>query len=162
MEKEFLHLGGGEGLSQQNLISSNLEYVRTIAEGRNMGAKVNSFFKSTTSPVETNLKQKILQSINGGLGFLTFYGHGSFNILDIDIGNHNDLSNKDKYPVMYFNGCNVGNISADLTGGVTTLGINGAAYILAKDKGAIGWMAHSNTSIITNLSAQTKLFTVLS
>lgn len=156
--KNFLHLGGGEGLSQQNLISSNLEYIRTIAEGPSLGAKVNSFFKSTTSPVETNLKQKILQSINGGLGFLTFYGHGSLNILDIDIGNHNDLSNKDKYPVMYFNGCNVGNISADLTGGVTTLGINGAAYILAKDKGAIGWMAHSNTSIITNLSAQTRAF----
>ncbi|MFA7379713.1 MAG: C25 family cysteine peptidase [Bacteroidia bacterium] len=156
--KNILHLGGGEGLSQQNLISSNLESIRTIAEGRYMGAKVNSFFKSTTSPVETNLKQKILQSINSGLGFLTFYGHGSLNILDIDIGNHNDLSNKDKYPVMYFNGCNVGNISADLSGGVTTIGINGAAYILAKDKGAIGWMAHSNTSIITNLSAQTKAF----
>ena len=156
--KNILHLGGGEGLSQQNLISSNLELIRKIAEGRYMGAKVNSFFKSTTSPVETNLKQKILQSINSGLGFLTFYGHGSLNILDIDIGNHSDLSNKDKYPVMYFNGCNVGNISADLTGGVTTIGINGAAYILAKDKGAIGWMAHSNTSIITNLSAQTNAF----
>jgi hypothetical protein len=56
--KNFLHLGGGEGLSQQNLISSNLELYQKIAEGRYLGAKVNSFFKSTTSPVETNLKQK--------------------------------------------------------------------------------------------------------
>lgn len=153
--KNILHLGGGDGISQQWQIASNLQAIQQIAEGNYFGARVSSFFKSTTSPVELNLKQKIIDAINGGLGFVTFYGHGSLNILDIDIGNHNDLLNKDKYPVMYFNGCNVGNISADLNGGVSQVGINGAAYILSKDKGAIAWMAHSNTSLISNLSQQT-------
>ncbi|MBX7206343.1 MAG: hypothetical protein K1X81_13040 [Bacteroidia bacterium] len=152
--KHIVHLGGGEGASQQNSIAYTLNENKKVAEAPLAGASVTSYFKSTTNPVDVNLKQAILTQINQGLNVLTFFGHGSLNILDIDIGKITDLTNKDKYPLMYFNGCNVGNISADITGGGSGVGINGATYINTANAGAISWIAHSNTSKVSFLDAQ--------
>ncbi len=152
--KNILHLGGGEGAGQQSSIALTLNRNKKVAESPFAGARVTSFFKSTTNPVDVSLKQAILTQINQGLNVLTFYGHGSLNVLDIDIGKITDLTNKDKYPLMYFNGCNVGNISADITGGSAGVGINGAAFITTANAGAISWIAHSNTSFINYLDPQ--------
>ena len=73
---------------------------------------------------------------------VSFLGHASLTILDVDIGNVGDLNNTNKYPFYYFSGCNVGNATEvdPQTGG----GINAKDYICVANKGGIGWLAHSN------------------
>lgn len=56
----------------------------------------------------------ITQDVNSGVGFMSYFGHGNPHYTDYDMGYISDkrkgYNNTGKYPVMYFNGCGVGNI----------------------------------------------------
>lgn len=59
----------------------------------------------------------VAAEINKGVGLLTYFGHGSVDKTWHDVGrvtNSTDFhyANANKYPVMYFNGCGIGNIFA--------------------------------------------------
>jgi hypothetical protein len=67
---------------------------------------VNEF----TNPFNLNISSEI----NTGVGFVSYFGHGNPHYTDYNIGfmsdNRRGYANEGKYPVMYFNGCGVGNI----------------------------------------------------
>ncbi len=79
---------------------------------------------------------------------MTFFGHSSSTALDFDIGFVTDpvmgYDNKGKYPVMLMHGCNVG---------ASFLAANsfGEDWILAANKGAVGFVAHSYYGFESNL-----------
>jgi len=56
----------------------------------------------------------ITQDVNSGLGFMSYFGHGNPHYTDYNLGYISDIRKgytaNDRYPVMYFNGCGVGNI----------------------------------------------------
>ena len=87
---------------------------------------------------------------------MTFLGHGSLTVLDVDFGSINDIQNTNKYTFFYFNGCNIGNASdADPNG---TGNVYGKDFLVAQNKGAIGWLAHSNLTLTGSLFSQMNTF----
>lgn len=142
--KNVLHVSGGSKESEQTYFRAALKYNETVITNQNIGAKVTAFSKSTNTPTQVDLRDKLVTAQNQGVNLLSFLGHASLTILDVDIGNVDDLNNSNKYPFYYFSGCNVGNATEvdPQTGG----GINAKNYICAANKGAIGWLAHSNFS----------------
>src|SRR6185369_12864736 len=72
-----------------------------------------------------------------------------------DIGNVTDpvlgYNNKGKYPMMLMNGCNVGSFFIQYT-------LFGEDWVLAKDKGATGFIGHRAYGSTTTLKKYTETF----
>ncbi len=153
--KNYLHLSGGENAGQQSSFRSQLGSLGSEVVKAPIGANVLSYFKSSTEPTENKLKETLIGHQNNGLNLLTFYGHGSLTVLDMDFGGIQDLSASNKPAFYYFNGCNIGNANE-----VDPLGtglVYGKDFICAPNKGAIGWLAHSNLTFTSYLEQQMRL-----
>jgi hypothetical protein len=150
-KKKVLHVSGGNDGIQQTQFANQINANGNIIRGDFVGASVTSFNKNTTDAQQKDLRDKIVAVQNAGVSMVTFLGHASLTILDVDIGNIGLLENFQKYPFYYFNGCNVGNASeVDLDS--TTGNISAKDYICKNNNnGAIAWLAHSNLTFDGNL-----------
>jgi len=147
--KNILHLNGGHSASEINELKTILSDLSPVVESGELGGKVQAYVKTSPNEVE---KADIAPEVNKGVGMITYFGHGSQTITDLDMGYVTDASrgynNTGKYPLMYFNGCGVGNIfSSRITQ------ILSGNWLLTKDKGAIAIISNSYKSYVSS-SAQ--------
>lgn len=137
--KKVLHVSGGKSVSELTMLKNALSDLspEVIA----YGGSVEAVVKQTLIEVES---VNISPQVNSGVGLLTYFGHGSPTVTDLDMGYasnpQNGFNNKDKYPLMYFNGCGVGDIFASWS---NTLALD---WLFAKEKGAIGVISNSHYS----------------
>lgn len=145
--KKLLHLSGGRSSDELFLFRNIVQEYRQLAEGMALGASVETIAKQTDDPVET---LTIQEPVNDGVGLITFFGHSSLSISDLDIGLvSNDVlgyRNTGKYPFLFVNGCAMGNFFF----GAPTLT---ADWILTPNRGAIAALAHSHLGYIASLRA---------
>lgn len=138
-KKNVVHLSGGKSASELNQLKNALVTLSPLAETNYFGAKVAQIAKKTTEPVET---VDISSQINDGVGMVTYFGHGSQTVTDLDMGYisapERGFSDSEKFSFMYFNGCGVGNIFATQT--YFTLAED---WLLTPRKGAIAVMANT-------------------
>ncbi|WP_025763175.1 putative type IX secretion system sortase PorU2 [Dyadobacter tibetensis] len=110
-KKQILHLSGGKSPSEIQQLAGELKNLTTKVEDSQFGGKVTPFVKK--SAIET-LEVDITSEVNDGVGWISYYGHGSSTITDYDLGYISDpkrgYANNENFPFMYFNGCGVGNI----------------------------------------------------
>lgn len=154
--KNILHLSGGSSQSEQNDFQSILADRAETANKSMLGANIISYHKSTNEPTQNDLKLTLSQSINQGKSLITFLGHGSMTILDLDFGSIQDMQTNQKFPLFYFNGCNIGNAN-DIDPG-TNGQVYGKTFLCTANKGAIGWIAHTNFTLRDYLDFQTNAF----
>jgi hypothetical protein len=153
--KQILHISGGD-INDQASLANQLNINKTQISNINFGANVTTFNKNSAEIVEVGFKDKLITELNKGKSLMTFFGHGSLSVLDVDFGKISDLQNVNKYTFFYFNGCNIGNANdADPLGSGN---IYGKDYLMAPNKGAIGWLAHSNITLLGNLNVQMNHF----
>ena len=138
-QKELIHLSGGVSEFELERYFNFLNGFKSIAEGPYLGGNVSTYRKRSNSTVEVI---DITGDLNEGRSLVTFFGHGSPTIIDIEIGFASDptlnYQNKGKYPIMLFNGCDYGNAYGS---GYT----QGEDWVITPEKGASNIMA--NTSI---------------
>jgi hypothetical protein len=110
-KKNLLHLSGGGSKTEISYFRGILESIEPKVADSYLAGKVEALSKVTDATVE-NID--ISSKVNNGLGMITFFGHSSSTATDLNIGNASSpsskLQNKGKYPLMYFNGCGVGNV----------------------------------------------------
>ena len=150
--KEYLHLNGGSSSSQQLDFKQKLASLGDLVSDMPVGANVLAFGKDNSAPTSDKLKEKVLSNLNNGVNMMTFYGHGSLTVLDVDFGGIDDLIPNNKPSFYYFNGCNIGNAN-DVDPQGTGL-VYGKNYLCADAKGAIAWLAHTNLTFTNNLEDQ--------
>ncbi len=150
-KKEIIHVGGGKEKSLQELSKFYLNTVKNIAEGPFMGAKVHSYFAETADDINTDKKATIQRKIESGIGLLTYFGHASGIQLGVEFADPKTLTNHNKYPILYLNGCVVGNPSLPHD-------VQADYYLFGKDKGAISWLSHSNATYTGTLFDQMRKF----
>jgi hypothetical protein len=135
--KNLLHLSGGREEGEPELLQSYLQDLQTVAEDLHLGGKVSALAKYSKDIQLVNVSKQV----NDGVNLITFFGHSSATNLDFDIGYATNpvmgYNNKGKYPTLLMNGCNVG--AYFLT--YTTFGED---WVLARDKGATAFIAHSS------------------
>lgn len=149
--KEAVHLGGGEDQAEQSLINGYLDgRFRPIWETIPWGGKVLTQQKSNGS-IPSASAQEIQNRINQGVGLISFFGHSTNNIFDIDIREAAEYTNVGKYPLVIANGCYGGNFS-------TVNKTFAERFVLEKDKGAIAWVASSGLGYIVYLGELSKHF----
>lgn len=136
--KRVLHLSGGLSTAELNQFENYVDEFGAIAEGDFLGGKSLKITKQTNSTVELI---NIAEEVNNGLNLVTFFGHSAPSVTDIDIGYVSDpvlgYNNPGRYPMFLINGCQAGLF-------FNPNQLFGEDWILASDKGALGFIAHSS------------------
>ncbi len=144
-QKELLHLSGGTSAFEKVQFESIVNGFGNTASEVYLGGEISTITKNTTNSVEFI---NVSKEVNEGKSLITFFGHSAPGITDIDIGFVTNpalgYSNAGKYPSFLVNGCLSGDFFEDY--------INwGADWILAKDLGAVGFIAHSSFGFVNAL-----------
>jgi hypothetical protein len=151
-KKSVLHLAGGDNGNQAQYIKGLLDNYGAYVENPPFGGKVTTFTKSSAGISEPFLKQKAIDNINSGMQLVTFLGHGSAAVTDVDIGDTMEYNNNMKYPIFYFNGCSIGNPC--LGPPDKNIKLSGENFIKASKKGAIAFIAQTALSELNHVSNQ--------
>lgn len=157
--KKVLHLNGGHSVSEINQLKGILEDLKPMVVNGPLNGEVQAFVKSNPS---TGVELvNISPQVNSGVGMITYFGHGSIGTTDLNPGYASDINRgytkNTRFPLMYFNGCGVGNIFYQRS----PLAMS-ADWLLAKEKGAIGVIANSYLSYVSPSSKHLKeLYKVL-
>ncbi len=151
--KRVLHLNGGKNASEISQFKAVLSNLASSVETGVVGGNVYAFSKKSGIEVEP---VDISKEVNNGIGLLTYFGHGSRVKTDLDFGYVTDpdrgFINNNKYSLMYFNGCGVGNIFR----GLYNSSLNSPDkrpltldWLLAPKRGAIAIISNSYYSYLT-------------
>jgi hypothetical protein len=149
--KRILHLSGGTNPGEAITFKSILSHYGTMAMGESLGAQITTIGKKTTNSVESI---NVAKEVNEGVGLMTFFGHSSLDVSDLDIGFcSNDAlgyRNKGKYPLMLINGCASGNIFYSRP-------TFSSDWVITPNRGAIAAIANSHlgyTDVLDRYSQQ--------
>lgn len=152
--KRVLHLNGGKSTSEITQLKNMLKNLVPVVTDGPVGGQVTAFAKQQ-GIIEVE-KVNITPEVNAGVGLITYFGHGSTTVTDLDMGYATDearaYSNSLRYPMMYFNGCGVGNIfsgrfnPAANTSDRYSLSMD---WLLAARRGAIVVVANSFESFVS-------------
>lgn len=142
--KSILHLGGGNFLDEQQTFARYLENYKKIIEGQNFGGNVHSVYKSSTDPVQVAQSAIIDSMIINGTSLVTFFGHSSTSTVDFDIEPESFKNPPGKYPLMFTNGCFIGDIFDDFNS-------YSERFVIAPDR-AIGYLAPMTYAIAYSLN----------
>lgn len=153
--KNVLHLSGGNTEQQIVELKALVKMLEPIVEDTVFGGKVvKHIVKTLGSYVDDKLIETVAAEVNKGVSYITFLGHASPSVPDIDIGFVTNsiygYNNSGKYPMLILNGCNT------LTGLVP--------YSLAEDwintadKGAILTMGHTHAGFAHLLQYYSEVF----
>ncbi|MCF2491473.1 C25 family cysteine peptidase [Dyadobacter sp. CY347] len=155
--KNVLHLNGGKTVGEILQLKGLLSDLESDVMDGQLGGNVKHYVKqqAMAEPESVN----ITADVNTGVGLITFFGHGSTTITDLDMGYISDAArnynNLHKYPLMYFNGCGVGNIfsgrsnqkpKTPKSNDRIPLSLD---WLLAPDRGAIAIVANSFESYVS-------------
>ncbi len=154
--KNILHLAGGDNGNQAAYIKYKLEVAGEFVKGCPFGGTTSSYTKSSVGISEPFIKQKAIENVNNGIQMITFLGHGSAAVTDIDIGDTFEYNNRGKYPIFYFNGCSIGNPC--LGPPDKNIKLSGENFMKARNKGAIAFLAQSSLSELGHVDAQIQEF----
>jgi hypothetical protein len=143
--KNFLHLGGGDSDVEIAQFRGYLKRYEDKASGPILGARVKSLIRSNNGNPVFSLNVK--DELNAGLSFITFFGHSSANVSDLDIGFVSDPSNGynnlNKYPMILMNGCVAGN-SFQLKNTASNRYSFGEDWVNTGKKGALMFLADAH------------------
>ncbi len=151
-KKNVMHFGGGSIAYEQEIFRSYLNAYKSTAEGLQWGAEVHGFFKNTSEPIQLDVSDSIQLLINQGVSVMTFFGHASSTGFDQNIDAPENYSNQGKYPLLIGNSCYTGNIH--LAAAQST----SERFVLAPNRGVIGFLAKGDLGIPTYLDIYTANF----
>jgi len=142
--KNVIQLAGGHTAPEFAEFGGYMDYYKRQIQAPLFGGNVTQFKRTTVNtgnvyPVENN----IAPQVNAGVQLISYFGHGSPNYADLQIGDVLDplqgYKNTGRYPVMMYSGCGAG---ACFFSSRTF----GSDWVLAPGKGAIGMLAETGFS----------------
>ncbi|MDB5235295.1 MAG: hypothetical protein JWR44_2288 [Hymenobacter sp.] len=156
--KNVLHLIGGNTPADFVEFRAYMDTYKQHVESPLFGGRVvatidrrSANLPNTSLPVSVDISPYL----NPGLGVISYFGHGSNTIFDLDIGyiaNNVNYNNAGKYPVMFYNGCAAGHL-------FTVTPTFFESWLFTPGKGAIGAMGQYGFSYADLLDEYQDLFT---
>jgi hypothetical protein len=134
-QKRVVHLSGGDPLIYQ-WISNELKSMQDTIENNVYGAKVETFYKQSSSNIEVSNSEKLKSAINEGTSIIAFLGHSAAIRLDFNLENVDSYKNKNKYHMFMAMGCYAGSMFSN------NRSIS-EEHNLAPEKGSIIYLANT-------------------
>lgn len=154
--KSVMHLSGGSDEVQAARILGAMNGNKTYVENLKFAGKVTTFSRSNKALIDPEVRKSTIDNINSGKSLITFIGHGSASVFDLDVGKPTDYENVGKYPVCYFNGCSTGNPFTG-EGPIESLSY-GLQMIRLKQRGAVAFIAQTSLAEESNVIHQVQVF----
>lgn len=146
--KTMVHVTGANTNPGLDLtLTADLNQYKNIIQGPLYGADVHSFNRTETGPQTQATNALMTQYFNDGISLLNYFGHSAATQLDYNLNDPDAYNNSEKYPVFLVNGCNAGNIYSYDTSRFSVITSLSEKYVLAKDKGAIGFIASTHFGV---------------
>lgn len=145
--KKMMHVAGGKDVSENEAFRGYMNGYKRIAEDTLFGASVETFSKTATGAVQQANTQRIEELFEGGLGLIGYFGHSSANTFEFNLSSPEIYNNTGKYPFFNVSGCAAGNFfnfDPQRVDGKMSLS---EKYVLANQKGSIGFLADSHFGI---------------
>ena len=150
--KDALHIAGGYSLAESNEFLSNLDAYKTIYQDTSFAGRVVLTYNKLS---EQSISDADLKTyIENGLGIITFFGHSSGEVLNVDINDPSIYNNQDRYPFVITGSCSVGDVH-NYYNAPTTLP---ERYVMIPNKGSIGWLGSASIGFPTYLYAYLSRF----
>ncbi len=145
--KKIMHVAGGKDSSENETFKVYMNGYKNIAHDTLFGGAVETFSKTSTGTVQQANSERIAQLLNEGLGFIGYFGHSSANTFEFNLSSPEIYNNAGKYPFFNVSGCSAGNFynfdPTRLSGNLTL----SEKYVLANQRGSIGFLADSHFGI---------------
>lgn len=155
-ENKVLHLGGGNGFTEEKMFSNVLNNLKTTIEVGKMGAQVYSYFKDNSDVNDPGNFTSLDSAINNGSSIVTYLGHAHSDMIDFDGSIINKWNNKDKYPLFISLSCSNGNI-------FTSNQEMSETFVLSKDKGVSAYIGFVEpVSLFSATTFATEFYRLLS
>jgi hypothetical protein len=146
--KTVAHVIGGSDSSENDLFKFYMNQYRKMIEDTLYGGHVETFEKSSNSAVQLISGQRIEQLFNSGIGLFSYFGHSSANTLAFNLSDPSVYQNQGRYPFFSVSGCTAGN---NYIYDPTRIAQNNLSisenYVLAKERGSIGFLASTHLGV---------------
>lgn len=145
--KNVLHVVGASDAALDNHLTSYMRRYEATIEDTLFGGIVTNFNKSATGPVTPATTNLMRQKFAEGISLLSYFGHSSSSSLDYNLNNPYEYNNAGKYPLFNVSGCNAGNFYAFEPSRLSNAGTLSETYVLARERGAIGFIASTHFGV---------------
>jgi hypothetical protein len=161
--KNVIHVIGGADSSENAQFKGYMDNYKRILQDSLMGARVETFEKTSTSAIEQANGERIAQLVNEGVTEIGYFGHSSANTLAFNLSSPDIYNNKGRYSFFNVSGCSAGNFfSFDPQRLSGTMSIS-EKYVLADQRGSIAFLASTSLGIPPFLNFyNTQLHTAMS
>jgi Peptidase family C25 len=151
--KDAMHL---TGVSEPYLGTILCNYVTSYAQlisDTLYGANPTIFCDGNATSVTSIPSTVIAGLFTNGMGELCYFGHSASYALAYNLNAPQDYDNTGgKYPVFYINGCDAGNFFSFDPTRITVESTLSEAWVLAKEKGSIAFVASTHFGIVNYLN----------
>ncbi len=134
-QKRAIHLAGGLNPDEQQIIASYFTSTyNPIFKAAPLAGTVFFHQKVSNSTIDNDIGPRIKSTVDTSGVVITFFGHSTSNILDIELAEGDQYSNFGRYPLVIANGC---------YGGDFTNFSFGERFVRTPGRGSIGYLGMS-------------------
>jgi hypothetical protein len=145
--KNVVHVVGSSEPVLQATLYAYMSVYKNIIQDTLFGGHVTTFAKQSSNPVD-QINSSMLDSLFArGITLITYFGHSGSTTLEFNLNNPDQYNNTGKYPVFIALGCNAGNFYNFSSIRFTTKETLSESFVLAPNKGSIGFIASSHFGI---------------
>ncbi len=146
--KNIAHVIGGSDSSENDLFTYYMNQYKKIIEDTLYGGHVETFAKSSNSAVQLVSGQRIEELFHRGISLLSYFGHSSANTLAFNLSDPSFYQNQGRYPFFAVSGCTAGNNYIYDPTRITQNNMTiSEKFVLASERGSIGFMASSHLGV---------------
>ncbi len=146
--KNIVHVTGASDNNTSDILLNALNGHKTIIEDTLYAGNVHTFTKNSADAVQQVASTRLKSLFKEGIGILTYFGHSSASTLEFNLDNPQNYDNQGKYPVFIVMGCNAGSFYNFNLARFATKETISEKFVLAKDRGAIAFLASTHLGIV--------------
>ncbi len=156
--KNVLQIAGANDPSLGERLDSFMQKYSRIIKDTLFGGIVTSFSKTADPAGYPQAVVNFKNIYEKGSGLVEYFGHSSATNLDFSLDNPEAYDNKAKYPMFIVNGCQAGNIFDYDLNRLNLRTTISEKFILAPNRGAIGYLSTSSYGVLDYLDIFTQKF----
>lgn len=145
--KNVVHLNGIGDEALRFYVDEYFRKYKKIISDTLYGGKVSTFEKTTNDAVQQISSHSLDNLFREGISIMTYFGHSASNTLEFNLESPQAYDNKGKYPFFIALGCNAGNFFNFNTVRFISDETISEKFVLAKDRGTIGFIASTHFGI---------------
>jgi len=161
--KNVMHINGISDADLRDDFDGYYNKYKSIISDTLFGANVVTFSKTNPDAVEQITSAIVPKLFKDGLSLISYFGHSSATTLDFNLESPESYQNQGKYPFFIALGCYVGDFFNFNTRRFVEKETIPEKYVLAQDRGTIGFIASTHYGIVHYLDIwNTELYKAIS